>query len=100
MPTKSKDQRPAAIYCRISQDREDNALGVRRQREDCEALAKRAGLTVGGVYIDNDLSAYGRKPRPQYRAMVDALKAGTVGTIVAWHPDRLTRHPRELEDLI
>ncbi len=31
----------AAIYCRISDDREGLGLGVKRQEEDCLALAER-----------------------------------------------------------
>jgi site-specific DNA recombinase len=51
--------RLAAIYCRISEDREGVALGVARQQEDCRALAARLGYTVpaDAVFVDNDISA-------------------------------------------
>ncbi len=90
----------AAIYCRISRDNEGRELGVTRQHQDCRREAERRGWTVGDLYVDNDLSAYSGKPRPEYRRMLDDVQAGTVGAIVAWHPDRLHRSVRELEDFI
>lgn len=48
----------AAIYTRISRNAGlGDQLGVTRQREDCEALARRKGWEVVGVYEDNDISA-------------------------------------------
>jgi site-specific DNA recombinase len=90
----------AAIYCRISQDRAGDALGVDRQREDCEALAERHGWTIGEVFVDDDRSAYSGKPRPAYERMLEGIKAGRFSALVAWHPDRLHRSPLELESFI
>lgn len=91
---------PAAIYARISRDRAGAGLGVDRQEADCRALAKRLGWEVVAVFVDNDVSAASGKPRPQYRAMLDAVRAGEVRGIVAWHTDRLHRRPTELEEFI
>jgi site-specific DNA recombinase len=52
------------------------------------------------VYVDNDISASSGKPRPQYRSMLEAIKAGEVEGVIAWHPDRLYRKLRDLEELI
>lgn len=90
--------RAAAIYCRISDDREGRKAGVRRQQEDCEALAKRRRWKVAGIYVDNDVSAWSGKSRPQYRRMLSDIKAGLVDGVVVWHQDRLVRHPKELEE--
>jgi site-specific DNA recombinase len=90
----------AGIYCRISKDRAGDELGVDRQREDCERLAAKNGWTVAEVFVDDDLSAYSGKARPSYDRLLEAIKAGTVGAVVAWHPDRLHRSPRELEGFI
>jgi len=90
----------AAIYARISRDREGAGLGVERQEADCRALAERLGWTVVAVYVDNDVSAYSGKPRPQYRAMLDAVRAGQVQGVVAWHTDRLHRRATELEEFV
>jgi DNA invertase Pin-like site-specific DNA recombinase len=94
------DPQLACIYCRMSEDREGGGLGVDRQREDCERLAADLGLTVVKVYTDNDLSAYSGKPRPDYQQMLDDLRTGLYGTVIAWHTDRLHRRPSELEEYI
>lgn len=71
-----------------------------RQRADCEALVHREGWHLSGVYVDNDLSAYDGRHRPEYRRLLNDLSAGRVHAIVTWHPDRLHRSPRELEEFI
>jgi site-specific DNA recombinase len=101
MATKPKKTAPlAGVYVRISQDRAGDELGVDRQREDCEKLAKRQGWTVSDVFVDDDRSAYSGKPRPGYDRLLEALKSGTITAVVVWHPDRLHRSPRELEGFI
>jgi len=92
--------RHAVIYCRISRDHTGAGLGVDRQREACEKLAAALGLIVLRVFVDNDLSAYSGMPRPQYLAMLELLRRREASYLITWHPDRLCRHPRELEDLI
>jgi len=88
----------AAIYARISSDPEGDMLGVTRQVEDCRALAERRGWRVVDTYVDDDVSAYKGKPRPEYRRMLDDMRAGAVDAVVVWHLDRLHRHPKELEE--
>ena len=91
----------AALYLRISQDRDGTLLGVDRQREDCTAACERHGWALTEVFVDDDVSAYSRrKVRRGYRAMLEALEAGRVDAVVAWHPDRLHRSPTELEEFI
>jgi site-specific DNA recombinase len=92
--------RRAAIYCRISQDREGAGLGVGRQRQDCQALAQRLDWTIVAEHTDNDVSAYSGKPRPGYRALLADIEAGTVDAVLVWHTDRLHRSPRELEEYV
>lgn len=91
----------AAIYARISSDRgETEGLGVQRQVEDCQRLADHRGWKVSEVFIDNDVSASSGKRRPEYERMMEAIRDGTVTGLVVWDIDRLTRTPRELEDVI
>jgi DNA invertase Pin-like site-specific DNA recombinase len=92
--------RCAAVYCRISDDREGRGLGVERQEPVCRQLVAANGWVVHDVYVDNDVSAFRGKPRPAFERMVEDIKAGRVNAIAAWAPARLTRHNRELEDLI
>lgn len=88
------------IYVRISSDIEGTGLGVARQRADCEALAERLGWQVVGVYEDNDVSASKGTLRPAYQRMVRDIESGQINAVIVWDVDRLTRTPRELEDVI
>jgi site-specific DNA recombinase len=92
--------RTAFIYCRISDDKTGARLGVQRQEDDCRELAEAKGYTVVRVFVDNDISAYSGKPRPQYSAMLKRVAAGEVDAVLCWHPDRLHRRPVELESYI
>ncbi|WP_106814259.1 recombinase family protein [Microbacterium timonense] len=90
----------AAIYTRISKDTEGTELGVQRQELDCRREADRRGWNVVQVYTDNDVSATRSKVRPEYQRMLRDIESGHVQAVVVWAVDRLTRTPRELEDII
>lgn len=92
----------AAIYCRISDDREGAEKGVTRQREDCLVHADRLGFDVVAEYTDNDTGAStrSRKARPNFDAMLAEVKAGRLDAIVAYSNSRLTRRPAEWLTLI
>ncbi|MCH6470957.1 recombinase family protein [Sinomonas terrae] len=70
--------RSAAIYARISSDQTGEGLGVQRQLEDCRKLAAERGWIVGEEYVDNDLSAFKGKARPEF--------SGTPNTDVLLRP--------------
>lgn len=86
-----------AVYARISSDPEGKALGVERQEEDCRLEAERLGWTVAEVYVDNDVSAFGKKPRPEFERMLEDLRSGARDSVVCYHIDRLTRRNRDLD---
>jgi len=88
------------VYARISSDVLGEGLGVARQRQDCTALAERNGWTVVDTYVDNDVSAFSGKLRPQYERLLDDVRTRRVNGIIVWHADRLHRSPRELETFI
>lgn len=94
----------AAIYARISKDDDGKALGVQRQIEDCRRLAAAKDWRVIEpaelLYVDNDKSAYNGKDRPGYGRLLADIDAGKIDALVVWDVDRLTRMPRELEDII
>lgn len=91
----------AAIYLRISQDRELDGLAIERQREDCENLAKFRRWEVVETYVDQSKGATDKtKKRPAYDQMVADYHAGRFAAIVCYDLDRLTRQPRQLEDWI
>ena len=56
-----------------------------RQEGACRELAERRGWTVSEVYEDNDTSAYGCKPRPSYRRMLEDVKGGKITALIAHH---------------
>lgn len=100
MTPRSKAEVRALVYARISKDQNGEQAGVSRQVEACRDLVDQRGWTLVGEHVDNDISAYSGKRRPQYLAMLAAVEAGEADAIVVWHPDRLTRNPREIEDLL
>lgn len=90
----------AVVYVRISDDRVGAGLGVARQEADCRKLCDERGWTVADVISDNDRSAYTGKRRPGYDRLIQGLVEGRWDVVVAWHPDRLHRSPKELERFI
>src|SRR5262252_7677844 len=90
----------AAMYARISRDDAGDGLGVQRQLQDCAALLRRRGWTNAGSYIDNDVSAFSGRVRPQYERLLKDIRLGRIDIVIAWAPERLHRSPRELEDFI
>jgi site-specific DNA recombinase len=101
MTTRTTAHPRAAIYCRISRNREDDrSEGTKRQEAECRKLARAKGWTVVALHVDDDVSAYSGKRRPGYEAVLDAMRAGTVDVVVAWAPDRFHRSPLELEQFV
>jgi site-specific DNA recombinase len=61
------------------------------------------GLVIvpGAVLVDNNRSAWQRnRSRPGWRALLELIRAGGVGHVIVYHPDRLMRQPRDLEKLL
>jgi site-specific DNA recombinase len=90
----------AAVYLRQSQDRDGNGFGVDRQREDAHRLIKSRGWTIAAEFVDNDVSALSRKPRPEFVKMMAGVDAGEYDVIVARHMDRLLRRLAEFESVL
>lgn len=88
----------AAVYARISLDRQDGA-GVDRQLADGNQLAQQRGWQIV-EYIDNSMSAFRRKRRPEWQRLLRDLATGSVDVVVGYHVDRFYRRVVELEDLI
>ncbi|WP_246430472.1 recombinase family protein [Streptomyces rectiverticillatus] len=64
----------AAIYVRISQDRDGAGLGIARQEEGCRALCARKGWDAIDVYPDNDVSACSGAPGLRGRTLCGTLR--------------------------
>lgn len=91
----------AAIYCRISKADEDDQTGVDRQEEICREVAKRLSFRVVDVYKDNNRSAWQRnRKRPGWDELLTKMGKGKYRHVIVYHPDRLMRQPRDLEELL
>lgn len=93
--------RRAGVYVRISSDPEGEALGVERQEKDCRKLVKRHGWElIEPVYTDNDITASGKKRRPEWERLLQDLDDGTIDAVVAYSSSRMYRRPADLEKLV
>lgn len=99
MTTTTNSPERTVIYTRISLDRKEEA-GVKRQEKACRELASARGYQVTEVYSDNSVSAYSGVERPEYRRLLQDIKAGRVGRVLVWHQDRLHRRLSELSEYI
>lgn len=83
------------IYLRQSQDRAGTQYGVERQREDGRTLARLRGLSIIDELTDNDLTASGKRKRPGFEAVIEALESGRAKAVIAWDMSRLSRNARD-----
>ncbi|WP_326597115.1 recombinase family protein [Streptomyces sp. NBC_01803] len=91
----------AAIYCRISKADDEDQTGVDRQEELCREVAQRLGLRVVDVFKDNNRSAWQRnRKRPRWEKLLADMAEGKYRHVIVYHPDRLMRQPRDLEELL
>ncbi|SNQ47051.1 conserved hypothetical protein [Frankia canadensis] len=86
-----------AIYARISEDPLGLERGVGRQISTGRDLASRSGWTITDnlIFRDNDISALTGAHRPGYTALMQAVAAGEVNTIIVYQLSRLWRNRRE-----
>jgi len=100
------DTMRVAIYRRVSKDKKGLEESVDLQDTHTQALvANRPGWVVVEVFTDNDFGASNRtkktkKNRPAWNDMIARARAGEFDVILAYSQSRLTRRPREFEDLV
>ena len=72
----------------VGGDDDGDRLGVDRQEHLCRQL--HADRDLGGVivdaYVDNSISAFRRKRRPQFDRLIDDIKNGVVDALVVYNP--------------
>lgn len=90
------------IYTRLSvADDTGDLEKVETQEEDCRAEASSLKIAIGLVHSDPNKSAWKRgRKRPGWDAMLVRIRAGAIAGVLAYHDDRLVRHPKDLEDLL
>jgi len=92
----------AAIYCRISENRDGEGDGTVRQEALCRELADKLAWDVEDrhVLVDDDASAYNRrKRRPNYEQLLRLIEHGEIDAVLAVHTDRLYRRLSDLTRL-
>jgi len=108
-PTRPKAVKRAAIYIRVSTEKQAEKASPREQEKDCREYCKRQGYVVEEVYRDTERYRVGRRlvepsgtrnDRPQFQRMLADASNGTLDVIVAWREDRLYRGVRPMLDLI
>src|SRR2546430_8649613 len=92
--TSSTTKRRAAVYLRISLDQTGEGLAIDRQGKDAQRLARQRGWKVVETFTDT-ISASGKKHRPAFAAMLDAIGRGDIDAVIAYKLDRLARNARD-----
>lgn len=91
------------MYCRLSYAEDGTEEKVDRQESDCRQLAERLAWPISELHVfkDNNRSAWQRnRKRPGWDALLAAIKADEIDSVIIWHGDRLIRQPYDLEQLI
>lgn len=84
----------AGIYARRS-PRPTESETVARQLADSRALCDGLGWEVVNEYVDNDISAYSLKRRPDYKRLLADLESGRINAVAAAHTTRIYRHVKD-----
>lgn len=82
----------AAIYLRVSLDRENNRLAVDRHREAAEEAVHKNGYDLVGIYEDNDVTGTGRAKREDFERLLSDMDAGKIDVVMAQEWPRLERN--------
>lgn len=81
----------AALYVRLSEDREGQT-STARQEEEAARFCASHGLEVAATFVDEGLSAYRRGVRrPAYEEALLGLQEGRWDVLVVWKLDRFSR---------
>ena len=108
---------PVCAYVRISDDKAEDAKGVRRQVKDAIWYVLQRGASKVLIIEENDTSAWKKKRiwmtdpdgyryhvwrviRPGWTLMLRLLRSGELKGAGVYDIDRLAREPRDLEDAI
>ena len=99
----------AAIYIRVSSEKQAEGVSPQAQEADCRALCEQKGYTIVNVYRDIEKYRVGKRmvepsgsraDRPGLNAMLAAAKEDRFDVIVAWKEDRLYRSYRPMLDVL
>jgi DNA invertase Pin-like site-specific DNA recombinase len=95
--TSSKPSLRAALYARVSSDRQSTENQLRELRQ----AAERLGWEVAGEFVDRGISgAKGRKDRPQLDALLKGVARKDFDVVASWSVDRLGRSLIDLVNML
>jgi site-specific DNA recombinase len=94
--------RKAAAYLRLSKDDVGLGLGIERQRDSVQSLAKAKGWRIDPAWVieENHTSASSKRLRPGFERLLDGMRSGEVEAVLAYAVDRLVRRLDDLTRLI
>lgn len=101
----------AVLYARVSSEEQaaDGKASIPAQLEACRKLADDLKYIIAGEYVDDRKYRVGRKlvepsgertDRPQWLAMLQALRDGQADAVIAHHASRLYRNYRPALDFL
>jgi SepF-like predicted cell division protein (DUF552 family) len=100
MDEKSDREQQAVIYIRVARVREDSDQAAITQREACQRIAERHGLTVIREYADLGIPAR-LEQQTELRQLLDHLAIQCdAAYVVVWDHTRLSRDLRTLDDIV
>jgi site-specific DNA recombinase len=91
-----------AVYVRKSTDESDKQIrSLQDQITECKEFAEKNGIRVRAedIIIEAE-SAKEPDTRVKFRQLINDLKSGKYGGVLAWHPDRLARNMKEAGEVI
>ncbi len=90
------------IYCRISNDPDDEKKGVTRQAQDCRKLAelREFNLIRKREYVDNNVSAWSGAERSDWNEILQLAANRRIDGIVTYNIDRVVRRVKDLSLLL
>jgi len=86
-------------YCRSGWEPPRGPSPVRDQARELERYAKRRGFVIRETYTDRAANGM-TLDRPELRKLIADCHAGTIGTVLATDPDRLSRGTGQLVALL
>lgn len=97
-----RDGRPWGVYGRISKRKQGDgkgaSLGIGRQLDDSTEYVQRLNPSASVEKYDDNMSAWDPDVvRDDFEQLIDDLAEGRLAGAVAWHADRYTRQPEQLE---
>ena len=86
------------LYCRKSTDEKDRQV-LSLDSQESEAIQRFGNLKIIKLPPES-VSAFEPDKRPVFKDMIERIKKGEAQGIIAWHPDRLSRNPKDGAEII